>query len=109
MRLERGWTTSSRSLIHPTPSPRSKTGLARAGSNVKYSRRDFGLMLLALAANRLRAQGCRLQVRQQEAPTENPPALELDIRDFAVMPMTGTVNGKGEVKGLLARVNFIRE
>jgi Glucose / Sorbosone dehydrogenase len=76
---------------------------------VKYSRRDFGLMFLALAANRLRAQGYSLQVHQQDAPAENPPGLELDIRDFATMPMTGAVDGKGEIKGLLARVNFIRE
>ncbi len=35
--------------------------------------------------------------------------ITLDIRDFATMPMTGKVDGKGQVMGLLARVNFMRE
>jgi len=33
----------------------------------------------------------------------------LDIRDYATMPMTGKVDGKGQVMSLLARVNFMRE
>jgi glucose/arabinose dehydrogenase len=37
------------------------------------------------------------------------PGLTLEIRDYATMPMTGKVDGKGQVMGLLARVNFMRE
>ena len=37
------------------------------------------------------------------------PEVTLDIRDYATMPMTGKVDGKGQVMGLLARVNFMRE
>jgi Glucose / Sorbosone dehydrogenase len=35
--------------------------------------------------------------------------ITLEIRDFATMPMTGKVDGKGQVMGLLSRVNFMRE
>jgi mannose-6-phosphate isomerase-like protein (cupin superfamily) len=41
--------------------------------------------------------------------SESAQELELDLRDYATMPMTGSVDGKGEVKCLLARVNFVRE
>ncbi len=37
------------------------------------------------------------------------PEITLEIRDFATMPMTGKVDGKGQVMGLLARANFMRE
>lgn len=37
------------------------------------------------------------------------PEITLDIRDYATMPMTGKVDGKGQIMGLLARVNFMRE
>src|SRR6185312_7854706 len=37
------------------------------------------------------------------------PELTLDIRDYVTMPMTGKVDGTGQVMGLLARVNFMRE
>ena len=37
------------------------------------------------------------------------PEVTLEIRDFATMPMTGKVDGKGQIMGLLARVNFMRE
>ena len=37
------------------------------------------------------------------------PDITLDIRDFTTMPMTGKVDGTGQVMGLLARVNFMRE
>ena len=33
----------------------------------------------------------------------------LELRDYATMPMTGAVDGKGQIMGLLARVNFMRE
>ena len=33
----------------------------------------------------------------------------LEIKDFVVMPMTGTVDGKGGNASLLARVNTLRE
>ena len=38
-----------------------------------------------------------------------PPGITLDIKDFVTMPMTGAVDGKGQVQGLLSRVNFLRE
>lgn len=37
------------------------------------------------------------------------PEITLEIRDYATMPMTGKVNGTGQVMSLLARVNFMRE
>jgi len=37
------------------------------------------------------------------------PEITLEIRDFATVPMTGKVDGKGQIMGLLARVNFMRE
>jgi hypothetical protein len=37
------------------------------------------------------------------------PEVTLEIRDFATLPMTGKVDGKGQIMGLLARVNFMRE
>ncbi len=37
------------------------------------------------------------------------PDVTLEIRDYATMPMTGKVDGKGQIMGLLARVNFMRE
>ncbi len=80
---------------------------------MKYSRRDFGLLLTALATNGLRAQEFFAVPPAQDAPVppraQNAPGLELDICDYATVPMTGTVDGKGDIKGLLARVNFMRE
>src|SRR5258707_499886 len=35
--------------------------------------------------------------------------ITLEIRDYATMPMTGSVDGKGQVMSLLARINFMRE
>lgn len=37
------------------------------------------------------------------------PEITLEIRDYATLPMTGKVDGAGQVPGLLARVNFMRE
>jgi hypothetical protein len=37
------------------------------------------------------------------------PAITLEISDYATMPMTGKVDGKGQIMGLLARANFMRE
>jgi hypothetical protein len=37
------------------------------------------------------------------------PDITLEIRDYATMPMTGKVDGKGQIMGLLARLNFMRE
>src|ERR1700733_8458313 len=37
------------------------------------------------------------------------PEITLEIRDYATMPMTGAVDGAGQIMGLLARVNFMRE
>ena len=39
----------------------------------------------------------------------NAPEITLEIRDYATMPMTGAVDGKGQIMGLLARINFMRE
>jgi hypothetical protein len=45
-----------------------------------------------------------------EAAANDPaPEITLEVRDFATMPMTGKVDGKGQIMGLLARVNFMRE
>jgi len=38
-----------------------------------------------------------------------PPEITLEIRDYAAMPITGKLDGKGQIMGLLARVNFMRE
>src|SRR5215471_19018344 len=37
------------------------------------------------------------------------PEITLEVRDYTTMPMTGAVDGKGQVMSLLARVNFMRE
>jgi hypothetical protein len=37
------------------------------------------------------------------------PLITLDIRDFATMPITGAVDGTGQIQSLLARENFMRE
>ena len=37
------------------------------------------------------------------------PQLTLELRDFATLPVTGTLTGAGQVDGMLARVNSIRE
>ena len=36
------------------------------------------------------------------------PEITLQIRDYATLPMTGAVDGKGQIMSLLARVNFMR-
>jgi glucose/sorbosone dehydrogenase len=38
-----------------------------------------------------------------------PNAITLDVRDYVAMPITGAFEPKGQIMGLLARVNFIRE
>lgn len=38
-----------------------------------------------------------------------PAGLTLEIQDYVTMPMTGAPDGKGQVMGLLSRVNFLRE
>ena len=38
-----------------------------------------------------------------------PAEITIDVRDYATMPMTGAVDGKGQVMSLLSRINFIRE
>jgi len=40
-------------------------------------------------------------------PTTSPVTLEL--KDFATLPITGNIDGAGQVDGMLARVNSIRE
>jgi hypothetical protein len=41
-------------------------------------------------------------------PTTSPP-VTLELKDFATLPITGNVDGAGQVDGMLARVNSIRE
>ena len=36
------------------------------------------------------------------------PEVTLELRDYATLPMTGAVDGKGQIMGLLARINFMR-
>ena len=38
-----------------------------------------------------------------------PPQITLEVKDYATMPITGVLDGKGQVDGLLSRVNFLRE
>ena len=42
------------------------------------------------------------------AATPTTP-LTLEVRDFATLPITGNLDGAGQVDGMLARVNSIRE
>ena len=37
------------------------------------------------------------------------PQLTLELKDFATLPITGNIDGAGQVDGMLARVNSIRE
>jgi hypothetical protein len=37
------------------------------------------------------------------------PELTIEIKDYAVMPITGAVDGPGNSAGLLARINFLRD
>ncbi len=48
-------------------------------------------------------------VATAQSPVVTKPEITIDIRDFVTMPMTGKVDGKGQVMGLLSRVNFMRE
>jgi hypothetical protein len=43
------------------------------------------------------------------SPPDSPAPLILELRDFAALPITGNVEGAGQVDGMLARVNSIRE
>ena len=43
------------------------------------------------------------------APAENATTLTLELRDVLTLPITGNVEGEGQVDGMLARVNSIRE
>ena len=43
------------------------------------------------------------------APPTTPTPLTLELKDFATLPITGTLDGAGQVDGMLARVNSIRE
>src|SRR5687768_604372 len=42
------------------------------------------------------------------APPEGSP-VTLEVRDFATLPITGNLEGAGQVDGMLARVNSVRE
>ena len=59
--------------------------------------------------NRDAARSGHPRSRAQRLRAGSPGEITLEIRDFATMPMTGKVDGKGQVMGLLARVNFMRE
>jgi hypothetical protein len=43
------------------------------------------------------------------SPAADSPRIALEIKDYATMPITGVLDGKGQVNGLLSRVNFLRE
>jgi hypothetical protein len=43
------------------------------------------------------------------APPNEPTSLTLELKDVAALPITGNVEGTGQVDGMLARVNSIRE
>src|SRR5688572_11232919 len=43
------------------------------------------------------------------SPPESSATLTLELRDFATLPVTGSLDGAGQVDGMLARVNSIRE
>ena len=43
------------------------------------------------------------------APGEIAEPLTLELRDFAALPITGKLDGTGQVDGMLARINSIRE
>ncbi len=75
-----------------------------------FTRRRFGLSLSALAINGLRLPPYLSAATLEDTANPEPgKGLEISLRDYATMPMTGAVDGKGEVQSLLARVNFMRE
>ena len=43
------------------------------------------------------------------APPAGTDPLILELKDFVALPITGNVSGEGQVDGMLARVNSIRE
>jgi hypothetical protein len=43
------------------------------------------------------------------SPPEGAAPMTLEIRDFATLPITGKLDGVGQVDGMLARVNSVRE
>ncbi len=43
------------------------------------------------------------------ASTAGAPEITLEIRDYATLPMTEAMDGKGQIMGLLARINFMRD
>ena len=43
------------------------------------------------------------------AGAASPATLTIEIRDFTPLPITGKLDGTGQVDGMLARVNSIRE
>jgi len=43
------------------------------------------------------------------SPPDGHPSITLELRDFVALPVTGKLDGTGQVDGMLARVNSIRE
>jgi hypothetical protein len=43
------------------------------------------------------------------ASAANPPQMTLEVKDYATLPITGAIDGKGNNASLLARINFLRE
>src|SRR5215467_6269324 len=37
------------------------------------------------------------------------PLVTVELKDYATLPVTGTMDGTGQIDGLLARVNSLRE
>ena len=50
-----------------------------------------------------------VQTARHGATTTQAPELSLRIRDFAAMPITGSIDGAGNNAGSLARINVLRE
>src|SRR5215831_5424725 len=43
------------------------------------------------------------------AAARSSPHITVELKDYATLPVTGTVDGTGQTDGLLARVNSLRE
>src|SRR5439155_23470393 len=52
---------------------------------------------------------CVLGVLSVLGSVPHPTPITLELKDYAVLPITGLVDGKGQTDGLLARVNSLRE
>jgi hypothetical protein len=58
---------------------------------------------------RLTAWAIVLSAAAVAAAPASPPQLTLELKDFVTLPITGNIDGAGQVDGMLARVNSVRE